>query len=207
MILWSIQKQEAWYDLEKKGVYQASSTFVIDNRIFAPEVPLEEDTSMIAYKWLSQKMEEKIGKPPIGVQYPVWCWYWYMGKKHAKPDLRSAGHRGKGEKAVLIEFEIEDSKALLSDFIMWHFPLGGHFLPTSRKAESIYNGLIKIEGPNGGRIPGYLMHLKQKSWEAIFDLNCRCSSLTHKKNDKCIQATVWEIPLKNVKKHTFFTCR
>lgn len=191
MKLWTAQTIEVYENLKKTGVHR----FNADKCYCFYEFWAEP------YTWLAEKMKERIGFPPEGVEFPVWFWYKWNGNHH-KPDLRSRRSFGtKGQKMVLLEVEIPDNEVLLSDFDSWHFVLNKshtyYNTNTEQEFDEIYNWLQSL--PEVER----QMEI-EKSWDSIFDI-------TPMKNDYrqtgyWVQATAWELRLENVLKVTPFTC-
>lgn len=188
MIVWTIQPVEVYNQILEKGY------FVCDGRKI-------DKWFRKKYKWLSNEMKEKIGKPPKGVTYPVWAWH-TRNFKNKRPDLRSSEYGNKGTKSVCIELEIPDNQVLLSDFDAWHFVLNNWYLNTDcwdeetfDKDEEWLNSLseeqrnIEIE----------------KSWQGIYNLEPK--ETTWMCRGKWIQATFWELKKEYIKDVKFFTIR
>ena len=97
MILWTIQPLDIYNLIIEKGVYRCN-----------PElIQMKELTEY--YDWLVNQMTDRIGKPPVGVAYPVWAWY-IRHWKRGKPDLRKERWNwGPGnEDYTCLEIEIPD---------------------------------------------------------------------------------------------------
>ena len=109
--LWTIQHADAWVVLERDGVLRA------DSRRGWTEF-------RFAYDWMAEQMGKRIGPPPDGVPVPLWAWYQWEGRRGPR-DLRQSGYAPRGTPMVQIEFEIEESQELLSDFDRWNTVLGG----------------------------------------------------------------------------------
>lgn len=115
MKLWTIQPIE-WYE-----------KFLIEEKIYG-ERNYVESNFLLGYEWLIKVMEERIGTRPLNDCFPIWAWYQYSSVDKKRPDLRETGHLEKGEVGVRIEIEKDDNEVLLSDYELWHFPLGLHLL-------------------------------------------------------------------------------
>lgn len=142
-----------------------------------------------AYHWMAKQMRERL-KIPVRrmITFPVWA-------NIKKPDLRVERHHWNG-KFVLIEFEMPENEVLLSDYDDWHLVLNhGYNGPMKEynkfEAELKRNGLQFIAFE---QLPWKYRIRIEKSWERIFEIK--------KKSE--VQATMWEIPLKNVKKVVAF---
>ena len=190
MILWTIQPEEAYEELNKTGVLRCNKNKIEDLDFWGPK-----------YKWMAEQMKKRIRSTPVGVEYPVWFWYKRKGERK-KPDLRSKREFcEKGKTMYLIEANIPDEDVLLSDFMAWHFVLNETHTYHSAKTEEEFD-----------RLDEWLNSLSQderekeieKSWETIFDIEPY-------KNDFCengywVQATVWELKKENVVKVRKFSC-
>ena len=58
-----------------------------------------EDDFLFAYNWMVKKMKDKGLQPPVGVDYPIWAWYQWEGKRKRR-DMRESGYEKRGEKIV-----------------------------------------------------------------------------------------------------------
>lgn len=127
-----------------------------------------------AYEWMSERMKESIGNAPEGVHYPVWAWYQVRGI-HTKPDLRWFEFRHFKVPMILIEFELADSKVLLSDEEKWTCAQlnDGPWCETQKEMSWYYQC---PEDP-------LRQKFKKETWNRIFDI----------KGSERIQATCWEI--------------
>ena len=92
-----------------------------------------------AYGWLVAQMEERIGKRPEGVTYPVWAWHTFNWT-HRKPDLRDYYFSAYYGVHTCIAVDIPEENVLLSDEENWHFVLNELFY-TEAKSEEEYNRL------------------------------------------------------------------
>jgi hypothetical protein len=62
MILWTIQKEEAWDQLQERGYLVAT----IDN--------IMEESWISAYRWMADQMKIRLGSPPEVHCLPIWAW-------------------------------------------------------------------------------------------------------------------------------------
>jgi hypothetical protein len=168
-----------------------------------PDIPVKDDPTITAYRWLSKQMISRVGHPPRGVKYPVWLW-------PKKPDLRIGEHGMPGDELVMMEVEITDEKVVLTDFMLWSFPYSGFFIPHPYKDYLKFKRELKEAGLDEHgmkRLPLSFHSRVEKSWELVFDLNCSNRSLTSSGPDKIIQACVWELRLDQVVGKRKFKCR
>ena len=212
MRLWTIQPPSVLGILEGTGRYRAGTAEVLANRMLAPEVPLEDDYTIKAYRWMARQMVKHIGPPPEGVEFPVWAWQRWGGVERPMPDLRVRSHGQSGTEMVRIELEVGEGLYLPSDFDLWFFAYGSHFLPHPPGAEARWNRALREAGCWGkwgetGELPVPLVRMKEDSWQAVFDLGCRRTSLTAVGGRKIIQATLWEITRDMVRGVRRFRCR
>jgi hypothetical protein len=212
MRVWTIQKPGMLETLEKTGVYRADTAKVLEDRILAPEVLLEDDYVIWSYRYMARQMVKRIGSPPPGVEFPVWVWVQWRGPDHPRPDLRVASHGPKGLEMVMIELEVNDSTVLVSDLSLWFFPFGGHYLPYPRGSEAEWNRVLKARGlktrwGHDKNLPPDLQAMKEDSWEAVFNLGCRATSITDKASQKVFQGCLWEIRKDMIRGVKRFKCR
>lgn len=177
MILWTIQHQCAYENMQKTGTLRADEAHLCD------------DTFLNAYSWMVRQMKMRIGNPPEGVRFPVWAWYQWEGKRK-RLDMRFHG-RGWGEKGtpiVLLTVEVPENSVLLSDFDYWHHVLNDWDIIFPDCETAVYSEAEK-----------------RKSWENIFDIECSFDGEPHK--NLTTQATLWEIRREWVKKAEHFISR
>jgi hypothetical protein len=198
MILWTIQKFAAWEKLYQDNFLWASQEHILEE--FCP-----------AYRWMKKQMAQRIGPPPQPDSYPLWAWHEWQGRRRKKPDLRSGGHLAKGEEGVRIEFEIDETNVLLSDFSLWHHVLNYWYLPSSEKDDREFEAELQKQGLSFFKqkpLPYQKYHrLIEKSWERIFDLDWQAKNYTDPIGEKSIQAAFWELRLDQVKECFPFTAR
>ena len=118
MILWTIQTEAAWCCARRRGVLRADGRRVWHS-FRGP------------YRWLVREMVDRIGKPPRGVNYPIWAWAQYETAILRRPDLRHSGHLSPGTLGVLMQFAAPEDQTLLFDFDLWHYVLNGWYLPAT----------------------------------------------------------------------------
>lgn len=179
MRVWTIQPLEVFNNLMKDGVYicdKTKSSYLSDE--------LFQDTFTNAYNWLNEKMIEKIGNPPEGVEYPVWAWY-KRYNKHKKPDLRNVGLGTPGEDSVCIELEIPDSDVVLSDFDAWHSVLNNWYIDDSTNEKEYDEMQARVDA-----LPRETKKKEiKKSWNKIFDISYLDTDW--RANGIFVQATFW----------------
>ena len=183
--LWTIQHIDAYKEMEKTGVLRANEQFLFC-----------QDDMRYAYDWIAQQMRTRIGEPPAGVEYPVWAWYQWEGKRKRR-DLRHAGFAKRGTPMVQIEFAAEDKSSLLSDFDEWLGVLNNTYIADNQDDFDRF----------------YLPGLEESqeeicaSWEKVFDLERCTPNWDYPPERKSIQACVWEVRMSQVKKMQFFTAK
>lgn len=191
MRVWSVQPIEVYNKFIKDG-YLICDPALSEN--------IAEPCFLQAYNWLVKQMEEKIGKRPEGVTYPIWAWHtreW----KHKKPDLRLSGYMARGEKAVLLELEIPDNEIVLSDFDAWHFVLNRWYLSGALNEEDCDRDEAMFETLPSAEKEQTL----HKSWKRVFDTTPFNNDWTCR--GRYIQATFWVLKSEYVKKVQFFTAK
>lgn len=142
-------------------------------------------------------MTNRIGSPELKNQYPIWAWYQYRDSHHKKPDLRGNCYLPKGTNGIRIEFEKEINQVVLSDFVLWHYPLSYKSLIAQNEAENNNFELrlkkMKLDKTEYKQLHEIIKIEIEKSWERIFDMEFEDEYYTSKKDSKTIQACCWEI--------------
>lgn len=175
MRLWTIQDKAAYDDLCEKGILHCNAALADW---------LKEDNFKQSYDWFVSEMKERVGEPPHGVAYPIWAWYLLFGK-NTKPDLRRFEFKNYVGEQYIIEAEIPDTNALLSDEELWHLVLNnGYFAKHAGKHDAIKE--YEAEEDYFNRQPACEQEWeKQKSRKNIFD-KTYCPRIF-------VQATFWEL--------------
>lgn len=193
MRLWTIQPVEVYREIEKNGYY------VCDIEQARARSEYFDVCFKDAYDWLVEKMKEKIGEPPVGVEYPVWAWHTYDWKRKSS-DLRSRqGYRG--QEMVRMEIEIPDNEVVLSDFDAWHNVLNKWYAIDCDNEEEYDREYEKFEKLS----PEEQKRVTIESWDKIFDLTPIDTDWI--KNGAYIQATFWKLNKNQIKKVKFFTSK
>lgn len=135
MRLWTVQPPAVIEILQERGRYVCDPT---DAHVFANG----HSQLLRAYRWMSNVMVERVGPPPSDCVFPVWAWHTYDGRRQS--DLRKSIYRSHHHGFRCIEIEIPESRVLLSDESLWHFPLNGWYLPTDPKNEGIWEREEKL---------------------------------------------------------------
>ncbi|MFZ4540083.1 DUF3841 domain-containing protein [Propionivibrio sp.] len=127
--LWTLQPIAAARTLEGGNAYFSKPDFEKD----WGEGPSSYWSFRQAYAWMAERMAERIGPPPTGVEHPVWAWarppFTTMS---GAPDLR---RMREDQPRALIELLVEPCETLISDHSSWHHVLNGRPLGLS-EAES-----------------------------------------------------------------------
>lgn len=194
MKLWTIQPVYILNELEQYGVYRARADRIDMLEYWGP-----------SYLWLCDFLKQK-DNCPEGVQYPIWAWHTFCGKRK-KPDLRYNCYGSKGEELVCIEFEIPDDKVLLSDFELWHFVLNNWWLDT-KMFEPDYTE--EQYDKNHKWFDSLSENDKQKeresSWLDIFNVEQAVDN-DFARRGVDIQAIFWELRIEWIKKIQYFVHR
>lgn len=198
MILWTIQTLEAWKILNRDGGLRADPSRV-------------EDYWRPAYQWMAAQMRQRLDCQPSESSLPIWAWFQWHGEHKRRPDLRSSAHLPKGTRGVRIEFEANETQVLLSDFELWHYVLNYWYLPESEAEGEAFEAELAKVGLSyyaSKPLPDPKYHERiERSWLRIFDLNWSCDGIASRKEDKSIQAALWELRMENIRKVQVFTAR
>jgi len=196
MRLWTIQTIDFYEELN-------------ENKIITVKQSYTEKNFIDSYNWMIEKMVQKIGNRSEN-NFPIWAWYQYQSKQKRKPDLRHSVFFPKGTKGVRIEIEKDQKDVVLSDFELWHYPLNKWFIGENEKSAIAFENEISKLGLNQFKFDSYPQKIKLKiieSWDKIFDLKFDDPYYTQPENDKCLQATFWEIRKEEIINVDFFTAR
>lgn len=183
--LWTIQDEAAYEVFQETGVLRAN-----------PNHLLFDGELLHAYDWMAAQMHRRIGAAPDGVQYPVWAWYQWEGKRK-RMDLRKSGYANRGTPMVQITLEADIKDFLLSDFDAWHIVLNQHYMADNEQDWDTFYA-------NGG---DHRTDEIVKSWEKIFDLTRCTSGWDYAPDRQTVQATLWEIHISQVKKVEHFIAK
>jgi hypothetical protein len=160
---------------------------------------------------MKRQMRQRLGNPPLADCYPLWAWFQWQDCNKKRPDLRFSGHIPTGETAVLIEFHVEASEVLLSDFELWHYVLNYWYLPHSNKDEARFDAILaSLTADTPSEVPtsNQAFHAKiRKSWEKIFDIHWACPDIASEFAQKQIQATLWQLNRNQIRNSTIFKAR
>lgn len=192
MKLWTIQNIDAYEKFKNTGFLRANENFIYDDMTFH-------------YNWVVAQMKKRIGPPPSKeIKYPVWAWYQWNGVRHRKPDLRYSAHLPRGTSGVRIELVVDTKEVLLSDFDDFNCVLNyGYMTDTEKEYNRFYNefesnGFCHDNFYDLGKNSKLLNYYRAKlynSWERIFDLkrDILDEAWSGKKEERSIQATLWEV--------------
>ncbi|MFZ1790003.1 MAG: DUF3841 domain-containing protein [Saprospiraceae bacterium] len=196
--LWSIQESYKLQEIESEG------------RLICLENKFSQDWDD-EYKWMAKQMSVRLGKSEFENQYPIWSWYQYFDSKRPKPDLRLSAHLPRGTKAIRIEFEKSPTDVLLSDFIMWHFPLSyKSFIGNNRLDDNQFERNLKKLGLHKtefAQLPEPIKTEIEMSWYKIFDMEFTNKDYTNAMAEKKIQACCWEIRKEEIIEITEFIAK
>ena len=186
MRLWTVQPKDLYEKLLKEKVVRC--------RLELSEW-VDDPNFRKAYDWMVLQMEQRIGKAPEGVQYPVWAWHTLAGQ-NKKPDLRGTEFRYYTGEQACIELEIPDHEVVLSDEGDWHIVLNDSYCVSDMENfDNEYEWFDSLSDEEKEIV-------KRKSWEQIFDVMHEDGTTA-----MYIQATFWELHLEDVKNVRFFKGR
>ena len=176
MIIWTLQPKSWWDILNSQGFINLDrDKFLTES---TEEAEFIREYYLKSYDWMVEQMKLRIsGYSSSQSLLPLWGWYQWDSSKKKTPDLR---HYRNLKNHVRIEFEIDESLVLLSDFETWHFVLNNWMLR---------NDELDREEPK------FSDEEKIKSWDQIFDLE-----FFGPRDTRCIQATFWELRIDQVRK-------
>ncbi len=156
-------------------------------------------------------MRAGIGPQPTPAAAPTWAWYQWESSTKARPDLRCSGHLSKGETGMLVEFEMDESEVLLSDFELWHYVLNYQYLPCSMKDSRRFDAILEdlgVRTPADVATGNRSFHSAvQESWSRIFDLHWSEPEIATNFGHKSVQATLWRLQQDRIRKATVFNAR
>ncbi len=183
MKIWSMQPASILDDIDKYGFFRCDETKSFNLS--------KENSLKPQYNWLINQMEQKIGKRPEGVNFPIWAWHTWEFKRQM-PDPDSAAFLKRDGDKVFLTIDIPDDKVVLTDFDAWQNVMTDGFVSAATNEKEYDIEAELLENANDEEI----VELIHKSWQNVF--------ITDKvENDylirgKYIQATFWEITSKNI---------
>lgn len=184
-VLWTIQNESAFETFQNTGVLRADPSHLIFDGDFQN-----------AYDWMASQMRVRIGVAPAGVQYPVWAWYQWEGKRKRR-DLRQSGYAKRGTPMVQITFEAEVRDFLLSDFDNWNLILNNCYIAENEQDRDDF--YAKHSEYNRKEIVA--------SWDSVFDLTRYTPGWDSEPDKRTIQATLWEVRISQVQKVEHFLAK
>lgn len=194
MVLWTIQPVCVLDELEQYGVYRARADRIDMLEYWGP-----------SYLWLCNFLKQK-DTGPEDVQYPVWAWHTFCGKRK-KPDLRYNCYGHSGEELVCIEFDIPEDKVLLSDFELWHFVLNNWWLDVGMFEPDYTEEDYDINHKKFAALSQQEQdEEKERSWLNIFDVDTVVDNDFIRRGVD-IQAIFWELRMEWIKKVQYFIHR
>lgn len=164
--------------LQPKAVYDEivqSGRYVCDYSKTEQVADDDSDNFQSAYDWLVEKMRQRIGNPPVGVEYPVWAWY----RNDDEWDIPVDDTGGKPY--VVIEVEVDDGRVVLTDFDRWHAVLDDY--PCVN--ESLDWDELNTEWD---RLIAAGHEAVEESWQKVFEIDA----------SSYVQATFWELRAEDI---------
>lgn len=154
--------------------------------------------------------------PPNRIRYPIWAWYQWEGKRKRR-DMRESGYAKRGEKIVQLTIEVNDKDVLLSDFDLFHYPLNYWYLPLDESDASAFERDYINVGFTWHDLKNFQIQSQEmllfrekiiRSWDRIFDLGRKDDGWLYGSIEtKSIQATLWQVNLKQVIKAEVFNAK
>ncbi len=183
MQLWTIHSLAVWEILQRDKVLRATREHVIQN--------WEGDFMLRPYDWLRERMVERVGTPPEPDIYPMWTYFQYWDAQQRRPDLRRIRHQyPRGKRQVLLELKVDEGRVLLSDHGDWHYVLNDYYFPTSEADSDAFE--------NANHPEEVARAMKLESWQKCLDLDFHEPYVSSPRDEKRIQATMWELRLEDV---------
>ena len=186
MILWTIQPDEVFDEINRLGVYRCDI-----NKSGM------KDFADLQYDWLVSQMRKRIGPPPEGVSYPVWAYkIWYA--ERVKPDIRALRWfwGGKRNKFYRLEIDIPDEQVLLSDYNAWSVMLNEGLLSDTEEEDNEIDKFYETLSPDARA------EFRSKNWERVFNVTPLNDKWTGR--GETVQATFWELKKEQIRKVTMF---
>ena len=145
-----------------------------------------------AYRWMAERMCERIGPPPPGVTYPLWAWARWSADR-LRPDMRVLRHHSGVERCARLEIDMPGERILLSDFDAWHCVLNGWCLTDTEAEDTAFNAALEAAGiPWGWPYPEPFRAQVMGSWLRIFDLDRPADpAWAGPPAERVVQATFW----------------
>ncbi len=178
MKLWTVQPKSALEQISQNKTYRCDEQLSYN---------LSKKNSLKKqYTWLIHKMEERIGKRPEGVEYPIWAWHTWEFERTC-PNTESASFLKRNEDKVLLTLNVPDDQVVLTDFDAWQLVMSGSYLTNEIDEEK----LDELETKLSELDENALLKEIEKSWDLVFDTTKIDHPLLQR--GKFIQATFWEI--------------
>ena len=205
LTLWTIQRKNVWKKIFLDGRYSSNDPYIEDKEAFY-NIPSFKK----AYDWMIKNMEKKLGPRPVDCVLPIWAWYHYGSIVYPKPDLRTiVWEYEKGSEHVLIELVVPYYRAILSNFDAWNYVINNWYIPSSIRDNNKFNKIAKSLGVNPyiDKHPKQLTKIIEQSWNKVFDMDKLCEFISGEKDNRSIQATLWQIFKEDVVDTKFFVGR
>lgn len=173
MKVWTMQPKSVLDEIEITGTYRCDRSLSFNLS--------KPDSLDSKYQWLITRMEDRIGKRPEGVEYPIWAWHTWDGKRQC-PNVESPAFLKRNEDKVLLTLEIPEKDVVLTDFEAWQIVLDGGYLTKEIDEEKLEELEAYIDSLDEDTLEKEI----EKSWENVLEYpNFGANSF--------VQATFWEI--------------
>ena len=200
---WTIKSLKDYEKLMKDGILTFTKD-EIDQYYY--------DNFKIAYEYMKDKLYE-YDKNNLGNNdlMPIWVWDKYGGKR-GKVDMRDRGLMPSGTDAVQLTINVDPKRILISDFILWHYPLSLLYLCKNKLEEDEIKYKYDLNEYNKNSTIDYNCKLKKckESWDIIFDIDyCRNNKFFYEDISikQITQGVLWYIKKEDIIKVDFFKCR
>ena len=191
LILWTIQPQIVYNELIEKGIFKSKWRFSNCNY----GIHGIDETFDRCYKWLIEKLKDKIGFPDEDLELPIWA-YHTINNSRKRPDMRFHGINVR-KPYVLLELDVPDNEVVLLDSDDWtcilnDFPLV--YCHNEYEYDVIHEWLDNLPQDEYNKF-------KIDSWDKVFDMTILENAdkdwiSTHRD----IEAVFWAIKKEYIKK-------
>lgn len=178
MLVWTMQPADALAQIERSGVFRCDPA-----RSFNLTKP---DSLAGPYRWLTERMRERIGAPPEGVVSPVWAWHtWDFERRSPEPE--SPAFLRRTEEKVLLTLDVPDAALVLTDFDAWQSLMLGSYVSAARTEAELEREFAALEALDADALDAAI----RASWENVFLTDrVACGEIVR---GRYVQATFWEI--------------
>lgn len=189
MKLITFQSMDALKDLLKKGYLEC------DNK------KIDIEKAGPTYKWVVEKMNEKIDNP-YNVSFPIWCWVkCYNGI--CPPKKKGKSIEGFD---VKITFNKKEKDIFITDFRRYSFLLNNMYIPNSLKEKENFDRMLEKYNITKEELKAYVRpdkYEKHRTDKEYIDVCNKIKSTFDRcitKDSNVLQGCVWRINLEDIEK-------